>query len=401
MKYCLLIFLVFIGCEDRPSERSINRSGEVEEIYIDVDQAQPMRMSDYFSRISYVSLHAPNNSPMGIITKIMPQGDTIALYDRTKKSVWIYKEGGAFIGEVKIPEGRGPGELEHISDVYFDEDFRIHVLGAFKIMTLDMDGNLIAESSMDLFARYFTYDVTSNKYYGFANGNSNVRIPDEYKGYDLFKFDDTGVIEKSFIPIEKNKQGISYGIPNYFPKFKGEYYFFKHLHDTVYKIEGDVVQPAYALNFGDYALPDELFERRKDYGNEIWQWTDFWDNEIEPYDYIVYKTNFEITEKYIHMRVGNNDSKYMILYHKDKKETYVGEDRFINDIDFGPSPFIFMSSDKHLYSYVNANDFLRHMNSVYESNRERYSSNRMIELRRLANAMSENSNPVLMKLEFK
>lgn len=121
MKYCLLILLVFIGCEDRPSDRSINRSGEVEEIYIDVDQAQPMRMSDYFSRIFYVSLHAPNNSPMGIITKIMPQGDTIALYDRTKKSVWIYKEGGAFIGEVKIPEGRGPGELEHISDVYWSQ----------------------------------------------------------------------------------------------------------------------------------------------------------------------------------------------------------------------------------------------------------------------------------------
>lgn len=401
MKYCILIFFLFLGCSESSSEKSINKSREIVKIDIDIDEARPLRMSEFFSGITYISLKTPNNSPMGIITKIMPQGDTIALYDQSKKSVWIFNDEGIFESEIKIPEGRGPGELEHISDVYFDEDLRIHVLGAFKFITLDIDGNLLMESSMDLFARYFTYDLISKSYYGYADGNPNVRISDEYKGYDLFKFDDTGVIENSFIPIDKNKQGISYGIPNYFPTYIGEHYFFKHLHNIVYKIEDDEIQPAYVLDFGDYALPDEIFERRKDYGNEIWQWTEFWDNEIEPYDYIVFKTNFEITEKYIHMRVGNSVSKYMILYDKKEKETFVGEARFINDIDFGPTPFIFMSSDNHLYSYVNANDFLRHMNAVYENNRDRYFSNKMSELRRLSNSMNENSNPVLMKLEFK
>jgi len=401
MKYILLITLLLAACSGSESNTNIAESSDIVTININVEEAKPILMSEFFSGITYFPLSNPTGEPVGNIFKIMTQGDKIALYDRPKKSVWIYTDEGEYLNEVKIPQGQGPGELEHISDVYFDEQFNVHAMGAFKFVTLDMEGNLLNETQVDLFAKYFTYIVEDSIYFGFADGNPNARIPEQHKGYDLFAFNDNGKITNSYVPIEENKQGISYGIPNYFPEHDGQHYFFKHLDDTVYAIKDNRVEPAYLLDFGEQALNDEVFEKRSEYGGEIWQWTDFWESEIEPNDYIVYKSNVEITDRFIHTRVGNSNSKYMVLFDRDRKKTHVGEETFVNDIDNGPSPFIYLSSDEHLYSYVDAYTFLGHMNEVYENDREKYFSNEMSRLRTLANSMREESNPILMRLEFK
>lgn len=331
----------------------------------------------------------------------MPQGDKIALYDRAKKSVWIYTEEGGYVNEVKIPQGRGPGELDHIADVYFDEEYNIHAMGAFKFVTFDKNGNLLKETQLDLWVGSFTFNTADSMYYGYGDGNPNLRLQKKHQGFNLYSFDKEGEIKNSYIPVEKNKQGIAFNVPNYFPAYNGKKYFFKHLHDTVYSIEANGVKPAYIFNFGNQNLPDAVFEKRSDYGTEVWQWSDFWDNEVRPFDYITHKNNFEITDRFIHTRVGSSESKHMILYDRDSRVTHVGEEKFVNDIDFGPSPFVYLSSDEYLFSYVDANDFLGIMNDIYENNREKYNSSSMHRLRSIANSMRDIRNPILMRLEFK
>lgn len=401
MKYIFLFTLLIAACSGSESNTNLTESSDIVTININVEDAKPIHMSEFFSDIKYFPLSNPTGEPVGSIFKIMTQGDKIALYDKPKKSVWIYTDDGEYLNEVKIPQGQGPGELEHISDVYFDEQFNVHAMGAFKFVKLSKDGELLNETQFDLFARYLTYIEDDSTYFGFADGNPNARIPEQHKGFDLFAFNDEGRITKSLIPIDKNKQGISYGIPNYFPEYDGQNYFFKHLDDTIYEVKNNRVEPAYLLDFGEQALNDEVFEKRSDYGEEIWEWTDFWENEIIANDYIVFKTNFEITNRYIHSRVGNTKSNYMVLYDRVNKTTHIGEERFVNDIDNGPSPFIYLSSDEHLYSYVDAYTFLGHLNEVYENDRERYFSDEMSRLRTIANSMRDESNPILMRLEFK
>jgi len=60
-----------------------------------------------------------------------------------------------------------------------------------------------------------------------------------------------------------------------------------------------------------------------------------------------------------------------------------------------------LSSDQSLYSYVEANDFLRLMNKIYKEDREKYFSTKMSRLRELANGMTDVKNPILMRLDFK
>lgn len=402
MKYLYIIIItVFYGCSGNDVEKGTDNQGNPIEIRVDMSEAKPLHMSEFFSGITYFPLTTPDNRPIGRIYKIMPQGDKIALYDQAKKSVWIYTEQGDYVSEVKIPQGRGPGELEHISDVYFDEDFNIHALGAFKFVTLDMQGNSLSETQLDLFVKYLIHNTADSSYLGFSSGNPNLGLPKQDRGFNLYKFDESGNIGNSYMPIEKNKQGISFNVPNYFPTYKGDHYYFQHLHDTVYSVGENGVEPAYTFDFGDQTLPDEVFEKRSEYGSEIWQWSDFWNNEVRPYNYITHKNNFEITDQFIHTRVGSSQSKHMILFDREEKVTHVGEEKFVNDIDFGPSPFIYLSSDEHLFSYVEANDFLRLMNDIYENDREKYYSTRMSRLRNIANSMHDSSNPLLMRLSFK
>lgn len=400
MKYYILLLSVFLSCCSTENSGIVNnKNSELVEIEVNVERADTLRMSDFFSGITYYFLKTPNSEPIGSIFKIMVQGNYVALYDRSKKSVWVFTKKGDYVNEVKIPQGRGAGELEHIADVYFDNNFRIHALGAFKLLVLDLDANLIEETSLDFFITYIHYK--NENYYGYTEGNPNSTSPKKFQGYDLYRFNVNGEIQESYLPMDKNKIGLSYGVPNYFPIYKEQTYYFQHLNDTVYSIEAEDLHPSYVFNFGEQTLPEEIFKRRNNYGSEPWQWTDFWENEVNPYDYIAYKTNFEITDRYIHSRVGNAKSKYMILFDRVKKITHIGKDIFVNDIDFGPSPYIYLSSDESLYSYIGANEMLRHLNSLYNNDREKYFSKELKHMRNIADSIREDSNPILMRLDFK
>ncbi|MTI87933.1 MAG: 6-bladed beta-propeller [Balneolaceae bacterium] len=400
MKYGILLLSVFLSYCSAEHPRVVDdHDSELVKITVDVEKTDTLRMSEYFSNITYHHLKTPNNEPIGRIFKILIQDNHVALYDRSKKSVWIFTKSGEYVNEVKIPQGRGVGELENISDVYFDNENRIHALGSFELLMLDMEGNLIEEISLDFFGYRFTYYENTGNYFAYS-GTFNTRIPDQFQGYDLYKFNMRGQVIGSYIPQVENKLGLDFGVPNSFPVYRGVYYYFQHLNDTVYYIGENDLKPAYVFEFGDQALPEEIFERRKKYGTEFWQWSDFWENEIDPYDYITHKTNFEVTDRYIHSRLGSAESNYMILYDREKKTTHIGKDKFVNDIDYGPSPYIYLSSDESLYSYVEANDMLRHLNELYNNDREKYFSREVEQLRRIADSMRENSNPILMRLDF-
>jgi len=398
----IVIIVLFWGCKSAEKETGPTTIDGVVEIKVDVEDARPLAMSEFFSNVTYLPLKTPNSRPIGYIFKIMPQGDKIVLYDRSSQSVWVFSDSGEYITEVRIPYGRGAGEIEHISDVYFDKEFNVHAMGAFKYVEYDMNGELLNETQFDQFVQAIVYSNRDSMYYANFEGSPNQRIDEKFRDFQLYAFNKDGEIENGYLPLSKNKMGIGYTIPNRFPLYENKLFFFRHLDDTVYELSADTVKAAFRFNFGEQTLTDEVFENRYSYGSEMWEWSDFWDAEVRPYGYITYLSFVELTHEFIFSGVGSgNGSHFMILYNRETGEVDVGEEKFINNIDYGPSPFLYSSSDEYLYSYVNAGDLLRRLNSVYQNNREIYGSDKMKELRRLASDMREESNPVLMRLTFK
>lgn len=117
MKYSkmFIFLLLFSSCqttEDPPAPDT-----EFESIHVNLDNAEPLHMSDYFSQIEYIHLETPDDKPIGRIRKFLIRDEYLGFYDAARNSVWVYTHDGDFVNEFAIPRGRGPGELESIEDI--------------------------------------------------------------------------------------------------------------------------------------------------------------------------------------------------------------------------------------------------------------------------------------------
>lgn len=402
MRILHLILILFIaGCVENESNLENSTDQKVTRINVDISKTDTLKMSRFFESIDYKYLETSPSQPIGRISKIQVQNNQMLLLDLSKNSIWLFTTSGKFLKQIEIMKGRGPGEVEHLLDAYMDVSNDIHVLGFYKVLVFDSDGNFKKQIPLDFKVNKISYDHKDNLYYGYVGVSINTRINQSHRNKTLYVFNDNGEIVESALPIGEGKEGILYEAPNNFPEFTKKKYFFLSLVDTVYEIETQnslTSSPRYYLDYGDYSIPSEVFEKRENYSKEFWNWKEFWDKEIVSQNYLTYLTNFEITDSYIHFRVGNDTDSYMIIYNKNERKTYVGKDKFLNDLDYGPSPYIYLSSDDALYTYVEANDFINHIDDLPESHLKYFLSD---EIKMIYQSVGKYSNPILMKLSYK
>lgn len=397
----ILIVLLFISCSNGDIDIQ-DPHQEIKTIQMNFDSVvDSLYMSDYFSDLEYQPLRTLEGEPIGRIRKIMPQGERIAFYDEARKSVWIFSKAGEYINEVEISQGRGPGEIENMTDVIFTDDGLVHALGTFKVVVYNLEGDFIREVGFNFWVFQLIYDVETENYIGYAGNSSNRELNNEHSKHNLIYFDLNGEITESRLPIMHGKHHIAFTIPNNFPVYNSEQYIISHLTDTVYSIEGASVTPEYILNYGEDSIPHHTFDQRDNYSNVYHEWLDFMNEEIHSEDYMSYLNFFNKTDRFIHLRIGSRDNQYNVFYDRQNKEVQIGSGRMTNDIDFGYVPFIYESSDEALYTVIEANDLLRHLTNIYENDPEKYRDPRMERLRELAHSMDENRNPILQKAIFK
>lgn len=197
MRYIhLSLILILCSCSSK-KQPSVNP--DVQTIKVDINKIDNLYMSDFFHDIEYELLKTPKGQPIGRIEKIQVSNNYLILFDSSRNSVWIFRLDGRYVNKIHIPEGRGPGEVEHLSDIYFDKTNRIHALGFFKIVVFDINGNLIDEIDLDFKVNKINYDHTDKLYYGYIGVSINPKVSDKHKGNTLYVFNKEGNIVKSFI----------------------------------------------------------------------------------------------------------------------------------------------------------------------------------------------------------
>jgi len=197
MEKLIFIFIALsilsLSCEQ--GEEKIDKV-EFETLKIDLNDKTGISMSDYFTGIEYVPLIPPEGKYIGRVRKIVKQDSLIALFDRARNSLWIFTETGEYVNEVRIPAGRGPGEVEHLNDIILTSDLIVHALGAFKIVSYDLHGNFIDEIDFDFFIYKLAYDENKDAFIGYASNHLNERLNNEHAGHNLFWIDKSGEIIK-------------------------------------------------------------------------------------------------------------------------------------------------------------------------------------------------------------
>lgn len=398
-KIVIMLLLVAVGCQKSSQEDSTQ---DVQRIIVDLTKVEPdLLMSELFSGIDYLPLNTPEGLTIGHITKIMNHEHFISFYDRARNSGWIFDFDGNYINEIRVPHGNGPGELMHMTDLVVTREQQIFALGAHKIVGYDKNGVFTDEIRLDYFAYNFTYSSDEDLFITSAENDLNMGLNNEHAGYNLIYVNKEGVITDSQLPIEEGRGYMRQVPPNRFPLFQDIELYSPHLIDTVYTIDRGEVFPRYVLDFGDHSLTEEVFSRRTRYGNNQFDWVDFFREEIEANRYVSGVQVFNETENVVHFRFGNGENMYNAFFNKKSGITRLGPARLINDIDFGFVPFIYESSDNALMAVINPGELIQHVEYIQENNVDRYEEPRMGKLIALTDTLEEYGNPVLKIAYFK
>ena len=389
--FFIVILLLFISCE-------IKEEGLIYKpisISIDVESSSNLKMSEFFSDIEYIELVTPPNKFVGNVFKIINKNEKLFLYDRSNNNVWVFSEEGYYLNDIQIPVGRGPADLEHLTDIYITDSEEIHALGQFKIVVYDVKGNFLRNISLEFNPFNIFYLEEMQLYGGYAATMLNSRIDDQYKDSHILYFDNNGEIFEKDITIRKGSEGIRYNIPNYFSEFNGDTFFSPHLDDTIYKFEDGQFVPYYSIDFKEFKVTEEVLAKRDSYSEIIWDWRDFWESEILNNGLISNITFYEFTDEFLFLKVGNRFSQHLAVYNRATNEVQVGNDRFINDIDKGPSPFIYLSSDTDLFTIIDENTLIQHAQELDLSMEDfNEQTKKFVEF---ANAKNQDGNPVIVK----
>lgn len=399
----LLLPLLIISCSKSTNTPPVGYSiDSLKTISINLDDSNPIRMSEFFSHIEYHYLESPPNRPIARIWKILVNDNYIALLDRVRPSVWLYTRGGEFINEIHIPYGRGPGELEEVIDFTFVKDSLLSVLGYYKLVTYNISGKLISEVNFKFVIHSFTYSEENELYIGNATNNLNRPFLNSMmKGHNLYFFDHSGNIQYYTLPISKGKEHMAFIIPNAFPSYKKSRYYIPHLVDTIFVLQQRRISAAYAIDYGEYSIPQDVFSRRNNYDKEWYNWTEFKEKEIDNKGYAYGISVFAESDSYIYLSFQAKNKPHQAIYNKTSGAVRASPRPMINDIDLGLSAFLYEGHQNALYTVIEPNDLLRHLNEIYENEPDKYMSEKMAPLRKIAHSIDENTNPILMISYYK
>jgi len=396
----LLVIILFTSCTQTKEELYI--PDDIETIHVNLEEAGILKMSDFISDIEYMPLETPVGSPIGRIRKFLINDSYLGFYDQARKSVWVYTKDGVYINEVIIPQGKGPGELENFEDVILTDNGEIHALGSFKIVVYDIRGNFIDETTFRFLIYNFEYISSTEEYVGSTENETMYGfLQNEHAGHNLFFFNREGTITKSSLPILNGREEMGFKVPNRFPVFRDQKMFFPYLVDVIYTVTDSTVVPRYHLDYGINSIPEFVFDHRKNYSSTPEGRIRFFKEELLSNDYISFLEFFLETDLFIHLQISTGENRFTVIYNKQTQETKVGNGRLQNDIDYNYVPFFFESHNNALYTVIEANDLLRHLNEIYENEPEKYADPRMERLRELSYSLNDNSNPILQIANFK
>lgn len=384
------------------SDHPMEGKSEVKKISVDLQKAEPkLSMSEFFSEIDYLPLTTPSDRTAGNLTKIMVYKDFYAFFDRSRNSGWIFGNEGNFIREIRIPQGGGPGELNHMSDLLITEDQRVFALGAHKIVEYDNKNNFIDEVTFDFVAYNFTYDPYNDLFITSAENDLNVNMDNVHAGDNLIYLNRNGEITCSKLPIPEGREFIRQIPPNRFPVFEDIELYSPNLVDTVYTISQTEVDPRYIFDFGEASATNNVFSRRSNYGSTLYDWAGFYREVLQDEGYVFVIQVINETETFIHFRFGAGDNYYNAFYDKNTNETRTGPARMTNDIDYGLAPFIYQSSDDALLAVLQPDELIDRVEYLHKNFPEMYESSKMEDLIALTDTIERYGDPVLKIAKFK
>ena len=270
-----LLFLITICACSPPSENSdgsgANQNDHVNNLILFEENSfeipEQIRYSELFDSCYFVPLETTEESLLSEITQIKFLNEMIVIRDNKTKKVVLFSRDGKFLRNIGNA-GRGPAEYMGLAEIDVDsKNNHIFILDntAKRILTYDLQGNLINDFNLKVYAIPFSFQYT-------GQGKFLVSLnPYSEKSHALVLVDSKGRILR---PMLDNAIYISTFLsPSNFFSTSTDIKFMTTYMDTIYQYKDGQLSPYIAINSGSKLGIAKLADYEKKQGftglNEI------------------------------------------------------------------------------------------------------------------------------------
>ena len=311
LKYSLFVFFVLVGC---------NRSHEVPELNLDLDNFESQDVGVEIEKI--IQLENTEESIIGDIFKLIFYMDRYYVLDAFySKSLLVFDANGNYINKTK--HGRGPGE------VIVPFTFSIDSTREY-IMLWDPATRRMSEFDLNLeFISSYTSEVVINHgFERFSDGTVLVYSQD----LDLSDEDDSEVhyyyLKDSLLykTIKKFLRGdiklTSYGLRSPISRHGSQTLLIKPFDFSVYSFEKKEIKPYLKINFGSYALTEDMVRKNN------YSYLELVNNNSR----IVAMDYLNLTNKYLCFSYYQDSARQFVIHDIEDSETYYSQNFFENGL---------------------------------------------------------------------
>jgi len=251
----VIIFSLF-SCSQK-SERSIK------EIKVNPYRAiDKMNLSEFVKSIDYIKLETNSDCILGRISKVLIRNKFIYVFDQSQLSVFIFDHNGKFISKFN-KWGNGPGEYRSLGPGFISQDEKYIEIYDFRgpdsrmLKYRNLSFEFINESPIPGLS--FNSMIRKNGYYYFSVQQQDNVINGNLTNADLI-ISDTNNNMKIYNDktIETNSNYYSFFPHSFISNSQNEVFVSFMFDHTFYKLEQDKVIPEIKIDFGDYAIGNDV-----------------------------------------------------------------------------------------------------------------------------------------------
>jgi len=273
-KLFFLSLIIFISCQSNNNDTPIEN--ETVKLTISNSDNDQILLSEVISNLEYKILKTPDDLLIGNVRKIISNKKYYGFLDLAKKSIWIFDKNLAFVNEILIPSGRGPEQLEYLSDISFGDNHNVYALGLYKILEFDLYTGFEREIRIQPQLYKFTYDSLNSNFIGYMNNSVSPHNTESDVSYNLVYINLNGEMVEKKLPIDQRISNLKFLHFDNFPSFNNEQLFFSYLDLNVYSLTNNEFNVKYSLEFETDGLNETILNKSENYSRN----RDFLTNEI-------------------------------------------------------------------------------------------------------------------------
>ena len=387
----LLIYIFLFGC-NRIEDNKLDYDNEsVVEINIpEVTFLEEENLSNLISDFSYIPLETNENSLIGEISSLILTANEVFVHDRITKAILIFDKDGKFLNKLEAL-GRGPEEFSELVSFTIDTDNNHIIIGDVgKIIAFDYDGKFVYEFKT-LMGGAFQIAYTGEGKLAVHTNYIQLEEDQSYNYLVVFDLEKQHIVSQS-IPFDKlarveNMTSFFNNISNSSSSVK---YLSIPYKSHIWQLSGMKVTPAYYVNFGSNALPEDY---EKNYlSNPRYSSSQLRSVELENNWHRISGGGALLNDKFLNFSYSRNGDFTEVYFDLQTKNAYQFKVPLNNDLD--GSRFVVQRAtykDKFI-SIAGASGLVKRANEGKISNPE---------VLKLVSTLEIEDNPVLRILSYK